>query len=265
MKILAVYNTDQMLGGGEISFTLSLRLVRELGCEVLALIPGAGPLAGHLKKQQIPYVIAPQESFRHGLNIRFLVEPKKEWLDVARDFRPDLIHCNAIRSALYAQAVARRLNIPTILHARKSETNQVVDCFLLLRLDAIVCISEVVRRRFPTRLAPEKLRVIYNAVDLGAFEKKPARAEALRTQWRCEPEDLLVGVIGRLSPTKGPHRLLEAAPEILRKAPHTTFVMVGTEDPSFPGYEARLRGEIARMGLENRFVLARFEPEIESI
>src|SRR5687767_3667238 len=207
MKILAVYNTDQMLGGGEISFTLSLRLARQLGCEVLALLPGVGPLADHLKKQQIPFVIAPQESFRRGLNIQYLIWPQREWLDVARDFRPDLIHCNAIRSALYAHAVARRLNIPTILHARKSEPNQLVDCFLLLGLDAIVCISQVVRRRFPTWLAPEKLRVIYNAVDLGAFEKKPARAEALRAQWRREEDDLLVGVIGRLSPTKGQHRL----------------------------------------------------------
>jgi glycosyltransferase involved in cell wall biosynthesis len=265
MKILAVYNTDQMLGGGEISFTLSLRLAQQLGCEVLALIPGEGPLAGHLKKHQIPYVIAPQESFRHGLNIQFLVKPKTEWLEVARDYRPDLIHCNAIRSALYAQAVARRLNIPTILHARKSETNQLLDCFLLLRLDAIVCISQLVRRRFPTWLAPEKLRVIYNAVDLGAFERKPARAETLRTQWRREQDDLLVGVIGRLSPIKGQHRLVKAAPEILRKAPHTTFVLVGSEDPSFPGYEVRLRDEINKMALENRFVLAGFEPEIESI
>jgi glycosyltransferase involved in cell wall biosynthesis len=265
MKILAVYNTDQLLGGGEISFTLSLRLAQQLGCEVLALIPGEGPLAGYLKQQQIPYLIAPQESFRDGVNFQFLVRPKREWLEVVRDYRPDLIHCNAIRSALYAQAVARRLKIPTILHARKSETNPAVDCFLLLRLDAIVCISQVVRRRFPTWLAPEKLRVIYNAVDLSVFETKPARAEALRTQWRCEQEDLLVGVIGRLSPVKGQHRLLKAAPEILRKAPRTTFVMVGSEDSSFPGYEARLREEITKMGLENRFVLAGFEPEIESI
>jgi glycosyltransferase involved in cell wall biosynthesis len=264
MKVLAVYSTEEILGGGEISFTLSLELVAKSGCDVLAALPGTGPLIDYLQKRGIPLVRLPQPPMRENLNARYLFFPHPDWLQLCKGFRPDLIHCNAVRSALYAQAVGNTLHIPAILHARKSERLRWIDPFLVLRLTAIICTSEIVRRRFPICLGPNKLKVVYNPVDFAQFERPTSQSRELREKWLNGRFGQLVGVIGRLSPIKGQHRIVEAAPEILRSVPRTRFVLIGSEDPSFPGHAQQLHNDIRRRGLEDHFVFAGYQTEIAS-
>lgn len=265
MKVLAVYSAEEILGGGEVSFTLSLELVSKSGWDVLAALPGTGHLSGYLQERGIPSVNLPQPSLRGNLNARYLFFPQPDWLQLCRDFRPDLIHCNAVRPALYAQAISRTLRIPTILHARKSERLRWIDPFLVMRLAAIICTSNVVRRRFPLYLGRNKLKVLYNPVDLAQFETPTPQSGELREKWLEGRFGKLVGVIGRLSPVKGQHWIVEAAPEILRSVPGTRFVLVGSEDPSFPGHEQKLHNDIRERGLRDHFVFAGFQTDMASI
>lgn len=265
MKLLAIYSTDEILGGGEVSFTLSMRLVRKSGWNVLAIIPGKGPLAQYLSKSGVPYDVAPLEPIRGFSNLRNLIRARPDWLRIASNYAPDLIHCNSVRAALYGQALGHKLKIPTVLSARKSESDGLIDYFLLWRLDAILCTSQVVRRRFPLWLRPEKVKLIYNAVDLVRFQIARKEAYSIRKRWLTKDSRYLVGVIGRLSPIKGQHEVIRAAPEILRQVPETRFVFVGSEDPSFPGYEARLREDVRRLALEERFVFAGFHADVAPV
>jgi glycosyltransferase involved in cell wall biosynthesis len=252
MRVLGIFNTDNVLGGGEISFTLSLRSLIEKGCTVLAVVTDKGPLWEYLGQQEIPAEIADQPSLRKDLHIRYLVQPQPKLLGIARDFRPDIIHCNAVRSALYGQAVARRLERPAVMHARKTEKDGVIDSFLMATLDAVICTSHEVRHRFPRWPNRAKLPVLYNPVDIPLYERPSPEASLLRKEW-LGGADLLVGVPGRLSPIKGQHLVVEAAPHVLRHAPLTRFVFVGSEDLSFPGFQAALQQRIRELGLTEHF------------
>jgi len=263
MKVLGIYSTDQMLGGGEISFTLSLQLVQKSGWEVLAAVPGLGPLSEYLEKSGITSAVLPQRPLREDLAARHLLFPQPAWLELCRKFRPDLIHCNAVRPALYAQALSREHGIPAIMHARKAESLPIVDLFLTCTLAAIISTSEVVRRRFRRGLGRCRVEVLHNPVDLEQFERPTPRAAELRQEWSMGA-GMLVGVIGRLSPIKGQHWMIQAAPEVILKVPETRFVFIGSEDPCFPGYEMKLRSEIQRRGIVDKFLFAGYQDDLPS-
>jgi glycosyltransferase involved in cell wall biosynthesis len=263
MRVLGVFSTDQLVGGGEISFLLSLRGLKDAGCEVIAMLPGQGPLSKRLSDEDIPFEIAPQETLRRGGSVHFLLRPHPAWAEVVRRVHPDIIHCNAIRSALYGQAVGRALSIPTVFHARIAQTDPPFDHFLLATVRAIVCASETIKMRFPSWLGAGKLKVIPNAID-PAFLSAARRGTHFRDQWLDGSSGPLIGVIGRLSPDKGQHHLIRAAAELLREIPSCRFVLIGDEDPSNPGYMSELRQLARNLGCEAAVTFAGFVEDMRS-
>ncbi|HEV8132251.1 MAG TPA: glycosyltransferase family 4 protein [Acidobacteriota bacterium] len=265
MRLLAIYSTEDLLGGGEISFTLTLQLVQQSGWNILAIIPGEGPLARFLEQRGISYQVAPIEPLRQLRNLRYLIRPKPDWMKVALRYRPHLIHCNSVRAALYGQALGHNLRVPTVFTARKTESDGLIDYFLMRRLDAVVCVSQAVKQRFPDFLGSEKLNVIYNAVDPKRFSEPRTAAQQLRNRWLAGAEGPLVGVVGRLSPIKGQHLVVEAAPRILAELPAVRFVFVGSEDSSYPGHESKLRDRVRELALQDRVLFCGFRSDIECI
>jgi glycosyltransferase involved in cell wall biosynthesis len=71
---------------------------------------------------------------------------------------------------------------------------------------------------------PEKLRVIYNAVDVAAYDRLPARAEA-----KCELglSGKILLTVARLTPWKGVDRLIALLPRLQKAWPGVTLVVVG--------------------------------------
>jgi glycosyltransferase involved in cell wall biosynthesis len=261
MRVLAVYSTDRLLGGGEISFTVTLKAAQANGWEVLAAVPSQGQLTEYLHRNGVPFTVLPQESLR-GLRAARLIQPEPSWVKLVREYQPEIIHCNAVRPALYAQAVGRRCDVPLIFHARIAAAD-VTDPFLVPRVDGIICTSNVVRRRF-RESGDTLLRIIYNAVEVGDF-LQTSNANTFRSNWRQRPDDFLVGLPGRLSPDKGQLRLVKAAAILVAVCPNVRFVLIGEEDPVYPGYRDELRKALDSTGLTDRFVFAGFQEDMSSV
>ena len=119
------------------------------------------------------------------------------------------------------------------------------------RLRAVICnsrmVSDEIRRGF--RIAPEKLHVVYNGVDLEYFH--PRRREELRGATRaelgCQPRDTLFLFVGAGFARKG----LDAAIEALKLAGHGSFwlVVIGTDRES-----RRFAAQAASLGDRVRFL-----------
>ena len=75
----------------------------------------------------------------------------------------------------------------------------------------------------------------------------------------------LVGMVGRISPTKGQLVLVRAAALVLVNHPEARFVIVGEASFGAEDYAKEVRSEIARLGLTDRFVLTGFvrDPVVE--
>ena len=133
--------------------------------------------------------------------------------------------------------------------------------------DAVVACSDYLtgraRARFP-ELA-DRFRTVFTGVALDRFSDSPAHS---RTDRNGEPRVLYVG---RVSPEKGVHVLLDAFEEVLRRHPRATLDIVGSTNPcpreficalsddpkvaalacfyDGPGYAAHLDGRAASLNL----------------
>lgn len=179
--------------------------------------------------------------------------------------RADLITCSGYKPDILGWRAARKVGIPVVLisHGWTAATWRVrfyeaIDRRVHRWADQVVCVSqgqaERVRRAGVRR---EKMTVIPNAVAEEAFAKPdPEFGTRLAWMFGRRPR-LLVGAVGRLSPEKGFDRLVEAAPRVLADHPEAGFVVFG-EGPERPKLERRIQ----QLGLQERFLLGGFQPEV---
>ena len=101
-------------------------------------------------------------------------------------------------------------------------------------LSRIVTVSDYIARSVVSRYpeAAAKVTTLYSGVDVDRFPRKgPLRSKALRKAMRKEMgfgDDPVILYVGRLSRNKGPHVLLDAMPDVLRRHPRARLVMVGS-------------------------------------
>jgi UDP-glucose:(heptosyl)LPS alpha-1,3-glucosyltransferase len=119
------------------------------------------------------------------------------------------------------------------------------------RLRAVICnsrmVSDEIRRGF--RIAPDKLHVVYNGVDLQHFHprKREELRGAARAELGCQPRDTLFLFVGAGFARKG----LDAAIEAMKAAKHPSFwlLVVGTDRES-----RRFAAQAAPLGERVRFL-----------
>jgi glycosyltransferase involved in cell wall biosynthesis len=152
--------------------------------------------------------------------------------DLIEEYHVHAIHTHGYKADLYAYAATRGRRTPLIstCHNWPDKRLQMrayaaLDRFILRRFVAVATPSrQVLRVLIASGVAPSKIKVIRNGVDVRRFAKaEPAlRGELGRTG------DVLVGCVARLVSGKGGHILLQAARRVLIKHPNVSFVFVGS-------------------------------------
>ena len=128
----------------------------------------------------------------------------------------DLIHANSLSVALLGGVVARINRIPILMHKRYATSYGILDRLCERLLHRVILVSEATRWDF----APaEKQTLIYNGVDLDAFQASSAEIETFRKElFPDKPQSgALVGVVTRITPEKGIHVLVRAMQELKRE------------------------------------------------
>ncbi len=131
----------------------------------------------------------------------------------------------------------------------KGRFQRFLDKTLAKFTDQIIAVSQNVRDFYISiGIPPEKIKVIYNGVDLEKFFFHPMRGKGKR-----------VGFVGRLHPQKGIGDLVKVAERVCREIPEVEFLVCG-EGPE----ENFLKGEVKRRGLEKNFVLMGYQEDMPS-
>jgi glycosyltransferase involved in cell wall biosynthesis len=74
---------------------------------------------------------------------------------------------------------------------------------------------------------PQKIAVVNSGLDLERYRKTNIEAGKKKAELKAAPDALLVGMVGRLDPIKGPKYFVEAGRLILQKFPQVKFLVVG--------------------------------------
>ena len=187
---------------------------------------------------------------------------------VARRIRPDLIHAHSpVLNALPALRVGQRLGIPVVYEVRAFWEDAAVDhgttregspryrltraleTRALREAAHVFTICEGLRADILGRgLAPSKVTVIPNAVDVGVFSPAKAADPALQQRWGLGGRTVL-GFIGSFYAYEGLELLVRAMPALLRERPDLSLLLVGGGPQ-----EAALKALVEQLGLGSRVV-----------
>lgn len=183
-----------------------------------------------------------------------------------------LIHANSLSVALLGGIVARMNRIPILMHKRYATSYGILDKVCEKLLHRVILVSEATRWEF----APAaKQTLIYNGVDLEAFQASQAEVQTLHAELFSENAayasisdkegvtPIYVGVVTRITPEKGIHFLVRAMAALknttLNGSVDVKLLIVG--GPYFQkdhDYMASLKQEVADLDVEDSVIFTGF-------
>ncbi len=271
------------IGGGQRSLLLLLKMLDKQRWTPYVGCLGESPFAMEVKKTDTHVVplSLPEAHNKTDKVKRFSIQ------DLLNDFRQlrvirqlhkvvkqhdiSLIHANSLSVALLGGVVAKWNRIPILMHKRYATSYGILDKICEKLLQRVILVSEATRWDF----APEKKQtLIYNGVDLDAFQATQAEVDNLRTELfpadnkvvyvgEGQKSPVVVGVVTRITPEKGIHFLIRAMAElketILNDSVDVKLLIVG--GPYFQKdqeYMASLKQEAADLGVADSVIFTGF-------
>jgi len=247
ITILYPHSSDEMYG----SDLVLLNLVRRLDASAFrpyVLLPTdlryEGKLSRALSEAQIAHESLAMPVLRRRyfslkgapLFANRVLRGTRGVMAVARREQARLIHSNT--SAVWGGALAAaRLGLPHLWHVHELVTEPQLVRRMMAWMTArysthVVAISQAVAEHLLAD-APSlagRISVIYDAVDTNRFSPQ-VQGGALRASWGVGPDDVLAGVVGRISAWKGQAFFLQAFASAARKDARLKAVIVGDVAP----------------------------------
>jgi glycosyltransferase involved in cell wall biosynthesis len=188
-----------------------------------------------------------QKSFR---DLRQLVEREEI----------NLIHTDSPRWTFYLGSIGKSLKIPVVYHARVSTPEPALYERRIYYLSTkVIAVSEFAKKRFDRfPKADQKVDVIYNAVDTQRFNLQ-CDGSRLRSELGIGQE-IVIGMAGRITPSKGQKEFLEAAAKVIPDLPNAKFVIIGEENAD--GYRSELEEMVRQLSLKGFVHLCPFRQDM---
>ena len=176
--------------------------------------------------------------------------------------RIDVVHLHNCAPLLYGGMAAHLCRPrPCVVY---SEHNQIYSApagrkrrfpYYVKMADAIVTVSDDLRRTLAKLGITRNVEVIYNGIDPERF--RVADGAAFRAELGVAPDEYLIGTAVVLTPQKGIEFLLRAIPTVLKQLPRAKFMIAGD------GYKkAELHAAAEALGVGDRLVFLGYRSDI---
>lgn len=269
---VAILGHTAELGGAELALLRLLDAVTDPAFEIRVILFADGPLVGRLRESGHRVEVLPldrrvsqltrQEATRSGLSmVRTTMLLVPFLLRLAHRLRRldiDLIQTNTLKAHL--------IGVPAALLARRPLVWWVHD-----RIETDYLPRPTVRavrwvaRRFPRVVVANSRATgatLPGVSELVVAYPGLAPDDVARPRSAHSPEDPpVVGIVGRISDTKGQLEFVRAAALIAAVRPDARFRIVGSAMFGQHEYEAQVRDEIERLGLAGSVELTGFVPD----
>lgn len=178
----------------------------------------------------------------------------------------DLIHLNNGFKPLEGLIAAKLFAIPCIVHMRDFYRPESVGRWSWAERYASLVIADsdaVAKSVERSSFAERSVETLYEAVDVTAFEDARHLRDDVRADLGLEPNDVAVGVFGRVIPWKGQDVFVRAAISAMGKNRRIKGIIVGDESDGAREYFRALKDRISASGLADRFTLTGYVRDVE--
>lgn len=198
-------------------------------------------------------------SMKRAISIRDDRKAYQKVKQLIKEFKPDIVHTHAAKSGAIGRLAAAACNVPVIVHTfhghvfhsyfspLKTKAFIEIERYLAKKSSGIIAISDLQKQELGAQfnICPlEKIKVIPLGFDLDKFqENKTFKRAAYREKLGLEPDEIAIGIIGRIVPVKNHSLFVKAIAHILK---HNTqqklrFIVVGDGDR-----RAQMEAELAQ-------------------
>lgn len=214
------------------------------------------------------------EAVRRGFHVELLTQAGRydagllvRTAKIIRTHHPTVIQSHGYKSALVAWICASVYRIPWLAfsHGYTSENRRIslynrLDAWVLRRADAVVAMSHAMADQLAAGGVPvNRIHVIHNAIDPAEYSVG-GNGSPWRRRWGISADEVVLGVIGRLSPEKGQQIFLKAFQGVVARAPNRRAVLVG-DGPE----KERLVQLVRRLGLASHVLFTGHDSHIEEL
>jgi glycosyltransferase involved in cell wall biosynthesis len=271
VRVLYMIAEYDRISGGQQSLLQLVRALPASGVEPLVCFPGEGRCSEAYRRAGVSVVVVPGPPMltRYGQHLLrmsrlaalriFLTEMLPYSIKIAREMRrrrARVLHCNSVRSLLFAGPVPRLLGYRVVWHVR----GQLMPFGGAVRraaerlATAIILVAEALRGEISPK-SRRKCRTIYNGIDEravgedGRDDEPSVSASAL--PFALEEGRQLVLTVAAVTPFKGYHHLLAAARIVNERAGERRPVFVSVGAFFDEDYASYLKELAAAYGLDN--------------
>jgi glycosyltransferase involved in cell wall biosynthesis len=197
-----------MVGGAE---EMVLNLVRRLPDRyepAVVCIHSAGPIGEEIRKTGVRFSVL---GLRPGISRPFDVLKLRDFLHA---FQPAIVHTFLLTGSLYGRFAAMMAGVPVVIgtevniYENKRASHARFEQWLMRGTDAVIASAQSVKDFYVGQVGadPQKVEVIYNAVDWSQLDATMTRDE-FRASIGVPPGVITAGIIARLTEQKA-HRVL---------------------------------------------------------
>jgi glycosyltransferase involved in cell wall biosynthesis len=259
---VVVLDHTAALGGAEIALVRLLSAIDDGRYAVSVLLFTDGPLRDRLEDSGVDVAVLPagETLVDRGRNT-LLTGPVHAAQTAVTSFRfagrlahamlgsgADLVVANSLKSAVLGAVAARKARRPWVwhLHDRLSPDYLPGPAASALRVLARRSPRQVVVNSVETgshlrRLRADKLTVAYPGLPANAFRRRTAA-----------PRRPMIGILGRISETKGQREFLQAAALVAARRPEVQFRVIGTALFNDHEYADEIRAIPRQLGIADK-------------
>ncbi len=157
-----------------------------------------------------------------------------------KKYKPDIVYCHSSKAGAIGRIADFGLHNIVVYNPhgwsfnmecskKKKMFYQLVERWLAKLTYYIIAISdyEKVSALENHICNPEKIKIIYNGIDLDDYNQKLSNYHITRKDLNIQEGAYVIGCVGRLSKQKAPDTFIKAAAEIREEIPNSYFLMVG--------------------------------------
>ena len=156
-----------------------------------------------------------------------------------KKYKPDIVYAHSSKAGAIARIADLGLKNHLLYNphgwafnmkcsAHKQKLYMTIERVAAPFCDRIICISEAERKSALDKkiCADNKLQVVFNGVDIEAYEQK-VHGKISKADLKIPEDAFVVGMVGRISPQKAPDVFIRAAKLIKQEIPEAQFIIVG--------------------------------------
>jgi glycosyltransferase involved in cell wall biosynthesis len=264
IRVLFMVAEYDRISGGQQSLLQLVRGLPAVGIEPLVCFPKEGRCTERFRQAGIPIVIIPgpplltnygQHLLRRtsfsALKI-FLMQMVPYSLKVLREMRRRdiaILHCNSVRSLLFASSAPRLFGCQVVWHVRGQllPFGQTVKRVAETLATSIILVADALKDQIRPR-SWQKCRTIHNGIDDQAI---PETAEKVSLPFDIKDDRQVVTTVAAITPFKGYHHLVAAAQLVNEQMKERSPIFLCVGRLFDDAYVDHLRGLVAESGLDN--------------